>query len=50
MPKRNLVGLVVSTKMMKSITVAVTRTFLHPVVGKTVRETKKYMVRPRLGA
>ena len=31
--------------MMKSVTVAVTRLFRHTRVGKTVRETKKYMVR-----
>jgi hypothetical protein len=36
---------VVSNKMMKSVTVAVTRLFRHTRLGKTVRETKKYMVR-----
>ena len=36
---------VVSNKMMKSVTVAVTRLFRHTRLGKTMRETKKYMVR-----
>ena len=36
---------VVSNKMMKSVTVAVTRLFRHTRLGKTIRETKKYMVR-----
>jgi ribosomal protein S17 len=36
---------VVSSKMMKSVTVAVTRLFRHTRLGKTLRETKKYMVR-----
>jgi ribosomal protein S17 len=31
--------------MMKSVTVAVTRLFRHTRLGKTLRETKKYMVR-----
>jgi ribosomal protein S17 len=31
--------------MMKSVTVAVTRMFRHARLDKTVRETKKYMVR-----
>ena len=39
---------VVSNKMMKSITVAVTRMFRHARLDKTVRETKKYMVRAQL--
>lgn len=38
---------VVSNKMMKSVTVAVTRLFRHTRLGKTIRETKKYMVRRR---
>ena len=36
---------VVSNKMMKSVTVAVTRMFRHARLDKTVRETKKYMAR-----
>ena len=42
MPKRILEGVVTSDKGDKSITVRVERTFLHPVMKKTVRRTKKY--------
>ena len=42
MPKRILEGLVVSTKGDKSITVKVDRTYLHPLLKKTVRRSKKY--------
>lgn len=37
-----LVGEVISDKMDKTITVKVTRTFAHPLYGKTVRHFKKY--------
>ena len=42
MPKRILEGEVVSDKGDKSIVVKVERTFLHPVLKKTVRRSKKY--------
>ena len=42
MPKRILEGLVVSDKGDKTIIVKVERTFLHPVLKKTVRRSKKY--------
>ena len=42
MPKRILEGLVVSDKGDKTIIVKVERTFLHPVMKKTVRRSKKY--------
>ena len=42
MPKRILEGVVVSDKGDKTIVVRVERTFLHPVLKKTVRNTKKY--------
>jgi small subunit ribosomal protein S17 len=42
MPKRILEGLVVSDKGDKTIVVRVERTFLHPVLKKTVRRSKKY--------
>ncbi len=42
MPKRILEGLVVSTKGDKSITLKVERTYLHPLLKKTVRRSKKY--------
>jgi small subunit ribosomal protein S17 len=42
MPKRILEGLVVSNKGDKSVTVQVERTYLHPLLKKTVRRSKKY--------
>ena len=42
MPKRVLMGKVVSDKGDKTIVVKVERTFLHPVLKKTVRRSKKY--------
>ena len=47
MESRNLrkerIGVVTSDKMDKSITVGVERKFKHPVYGKFVKSTKKYM-------
>ncbi|MDW8051358.1 MAG: 30S ribosomal protein S17 [Armatimonadota bacterium] len=37
------VGIVVSDKMDKTVVVAVTRSFRHPLYKKTIRRTKKYM-------
>ena len=42
MPKRILEGTVVSDKGDKTVVVRVERTFLHPVLRKTVRRSKKY--------
>jgi small subunit ribosomal protein S17 len=41
-PKRILEGVVVSDKGDKTVVVKVERTFLHPVLRKTVRRSKKY--------
>jgi len=41
---RTLEGRVVSDKMGKTIVVSVTRTFEHPVIGKTISRSKKYKV------
>ena len=47
MEKRNLrkerIGLVVSNKMDKSIVVSIERRFKHPIYGKFVKETNKFM-------
>ncbi len=47
MEKRNLrkerIGLVVSNKMDKSIVVRVERQFRHPVYGKFVKKTNKFI-------
>ncbi len=42
MPKRVLQGVVVSDKNNKTVVVDVERRFIHPVLGKTVRRSKKY--------
>ena len=42
MPKRVLQGVVVSDKNAKTVVVKVERRFTHPVMGKTVRRSKKY--------
>ena len=42
MPKRILEGFVVSDKGDKTIIVRVERTFLHPLLKKTVRRSKRY--------
>jgi hypothetical protein len=47
MPKRILEGVVVSDKGDKTVVVKVERTFLHPVLKKTVRRLE--VSRPRRG-
>ena len=42
MPKRILEGVVVPDKGNKTVVVRVERTFLHPLLKKTVRRSKKY--------
>lgn len=42
MPRRVLEGTVVSDKMDKTVTVLVTRRFIHPVYKKYVKRTDKY--------
>ena len=42
MPKRIMEGVVVSNKMDKTAVVRVASTFLHPLIQKTVRRSKKY--------
>ena len=42
MPKRVLLGTVISDKNAKTVVVKVERRFTHPVMKKTVRRTKNY--------
>jgi small subunit ribosomal protein S17 len=42
MPKRILQGVVVSDKNAKTVVVEVERRFTHPLLGKTVRRSKRY--------
>jgi small subunit ribosomal protein S17 len=44
MPKRVLQGIVVSDKNDKTIVVKVERRFIHPLLKKTMRRSKKYHV------
>ena len=41
--KRQIVGVVTSTKMDKTISVQVERKLKHPIYGKYVRRTKKFL-------
>ena len=50
MPKRVLQGVVVSDKNAKTVVVKVERRFTHPVLGKTVRRSKKYHAHDEKGA
>ncbi|MCL6608444.1 MAG: 30S ribosomal protein S17 [Geminicoccaceae bacterium] len=43
MPRRVLQGVVVSDKADKTIVVRVDRRVMHPIYGKTVKRSKKYM-------
>ncbi len=49
MPKRMLQGVVVSDKNAKTVVVKVERRFIHPVMGKTVRRSKKYHAHDETG-
>ena len=40
--RKTRVGVVISDKMDKTVTVTVERQFLHPLYGKAVKRTKKY--------
>ena len=42
MPKRVLQGTVVSDKGEKTVVVKVERAYLHPLLKKTIRRSKKY--------
>jgi small subunit ribosomal protein S17 len=42
MPKRILLGVVVSDKNDKTVVVKVERRYSHPLLQKTVRQSKKY--------
>ena len=42
MPKRILLGVVISDKQDKTVVVKVERRFTHPLLKKTVRKTKNY--------
>ena len=43
MPRRRLIGVVVSDKMDKTVVVMVERLVKHPLYGKYIKRRKKYM-------
>ena len=43
MPKKVRTGVVVSGKMQKTVTVLVERQFPHPLYGKVIKRSKKYL-------
>lgn len=46
--KKTRIGLVTSTKMDKSITVSVERKLRHPIYGKFVKKSKKFVAHDEL--
>jgi small subunit ribosomal protein S17 len=48
--RRELVGVVTSDKMQKTVTVSLVRRYAHPVYGKQVTRTKKVKARNDLDA
>ncbi len=50
MPRRVMSGEVVSDKGDKTVVVRVERTFLHPVMKKTVRRSKRYQAHDEANA
>ena len=43
-PRKERIGIVVSNKMDKSVTVAIKRQIKHPIYGKFIKKTSKLMV------
>ncbi len=50
MPRKVMEGVVVSNKMDKTVVVRVTRSSRHPLYGKVLRRTTKYMAHDEEGA
>nr|YP_010242011.1 ribosomal protein S17 [Coscinodiscus granii]QTI82926.1 ribosomal protein S17 [Coscinodiscus granii] len=44
MPVKEKIGIVVSTKMQKTIVVKIENRFSHPIYSKTMIKTRKYLV------
>ena len=49
MPVKERIGIVVSTKMEKTVVVQVESRFPHPMYSKTMVKTKKYLVHDEMG-
>jgi small subunit ribosomal protein S17 len=48
-PRRRLVGTVVSTKMTRTVVVRVDRTVRHPLYGKVVHRSEKFLAHDEQG-
>lgn len=49
MPAKTFTGTVVSTKMLKTVVVAVERLWLHPLYKKRTKKTRKFKAHDELG-
>ena len=47
--RRRMTGVVTKTKLTKTVTVRVDRSYRHPLYGKVIRTSKKYLVHDELG-
>ena len=47
--RRRLTGVVTKTKLTKTVTVRVDRSYRHPLYGKVIRTSKNYLVHDELG-
>ncbi|MEE8567381.1 MAG: 30S ribosomal protein S17 [Anaerolineales bacterium] len=47
--RRRLTGVVTKTKLTKTVTIRVDRSYRHPLYGKVIRTSKKYLVHDELG-
>ncbi|MER3483589.1 MAG: 30S ribosomal protein S17 [Meiothermus sp.] len=49
MPKKLITGVVVSDKAQKTVSVLVERQMQHPIYGKVIRQSKKYLAHDEKG-
>ena len=49
MPVKEKIGIVISDKMEKTVVVKVENRYPHPIYGKTVVKTRKYLVHDENG-
>ena len=47
--RRRLTGEVIKTKLEKTVTVRIDRSYRHPLYGKVIRTSKKYLVHDETG-
>ena len=49
MPEKEKIGIVISTKMQKTVVIKVENRYSHPIYSKIVIKTKKYLVHDEMG-